>query len=251
MFTAASATHIKVAVKDDTLGLGARSRRDRLDEPTGLDAFKGLLGRLNGKTDMDLAQEQRKRDDVKLARYAATKWSAVKFVSGGLLAQEKTETTPAEPQEGSRHNASSANGDKMANGCPASTGNLESNTSDIQATHKRSKVRKDKAAHAKLPDKATTKSEKGRGGKTKKRKHSEEGNSYSALKDQDTTQSEPVNAFTNQKDLPSPSKSTAASKERRPMGRHTFRGRHIEAKKKALLDDKSLSEVSLNLHMKT
>ncbi|KAL4993670.1 hypothetical protein BDV10DRAFT_178613, partial [Aspergillus recurvatus] len=93
MFTAASASHIRVIVKDDTLGLGARSKRDLLDEPTGLDAFKGLLGRLNGKSDAELQADQRKRDDVKLARYAATKWQAVRFISGGLLAQEKDEST--------------------------------------------------------------------------------------------------------------------------------------------------------------
>ncbi|OOF93660.1 hypothetical protein ASPCADRAFT_208964, partial [Aspergillus carbonarius ITEM 5010] len=96
MFTAASASHIKVVLKDDTLGLGARPKRDPLDEPTGLDAFKGLLGRLNGKSDADLQIEQQKRDNAKLARYAASKWQTVTFISGGLLAQEKIEALATE-----------------------------------------------------------------------------------------------------------------------------------------------------------
>ncbi|KAF7183215.1 hypothetical protein CNMCM7691_003128 [Aspergillus felis] len=93
LFTTASASHIRVVLKDDTLGLGARPKRDLLDEPTGLDAFKGLLGRLNGKSDTQLEAEQQKRNDAKLARYAATKWQTVRFVSGGLLVQEKDNAT--------------------------------------------------------------------------------------------------------------------------------------------------------------
>lgn len=87
--TSASTSHIRVTIKDDTLGLGAKLGRE--NEPTGLDAFKGLLGRLNGKSDVELKQEQRKRDDVKLARYAAMKFPAVRFVYAGPLAQEKEE----------------------------------------------------------------------------------------------------------------------------------------------------------------
>ncbi|KAJ8194998.1 hypothetical protein LV164_003085 [Aspergillus fumigatus] len=93
LFTTASASHIRVVLKDDTLGLGARPKRDLLDGPTGLDAFKGLLGRLNGKSDTQLEAEQQKRDDAKLARYAATKWQTVRFISGGLLVQEKDNAT--------------------------------------------------------------------------------------------------------------------------------------------------------------
>ena len=39
-------------------------------------------------------------------------------------------------------------------------------------------------------------------------------------------------------------KVAVTSKERRPAGRHMFRSRHIEQKKKSLLDDRSLNEVS-------
>ncbi|RJE23280.1 hypothetical protein PHISCL_04395 [Aspergillus sclerotialis] len=253
MFTAASAAHIKVVVKDDTLGLGAKSMQNRLDEPTGLDAFKGLLGRLNGKTDTDLAQEQRKRDDAKLARYAVTRWPAVRFISGGLLAQEKIETNPVELfQKEKRHrpelvgSASSGNEHQKMNGCQASTGEFESSTGDSQKMCQRSKVRKNSKAHTKLPDIDGAKSDQEREKNAKKRKRTGEDNSHSALDCQEADKDRPTNNFSGQKHLPSPNPTTG-SKERRPVGRHTFRGRHIEAKKRALLDDKSLSEVILNL----
>lgn len=255
MFTAGSATHIKVSVKDDTLGLGAKSRRGLFDEPTGLDAFKGLLGRLNGKSDTDSTQEQQKRDDVKLARYAASRWPTVTFISGGLLTQEKTETTTTKSEKETRNNvgleenASSTKNPENGNHCSASTGNLESN-SDVRATCRRDTVRKDEKAYAGLTDKNSTKPKRGREKESKKRKRSKRDDSHSILKDQDTSGDEPAKSNSKLRDLPSPSKSTAISKERRPMGRHTFRGRHIEAKKKALLDDKSLSEVLFNLQTK-
>ncbi|KAI5287818.1 telomerase inhibitor, partial [Ascosphaera acerosa] len=66
-FTAASHSHIRVARKEDNLGLGARARRPlEDDEPTGLDAFQAMLGRLNGKSDAELLKEQRKVEDRKL-----------------------------------------------------------------------------------------------------------------------------------------------------------------------------------------
>ena len=253
MFTAASASHIKVVVKDDTLGLGARSTRDRLDEPTGLDAFKGLLGRLNGKTDTDLAQEQRKRDDVKLARYAATKWPTVRFISGGLLAQEKTETRPAKPPQKERQHkteldsASSGNEDKKMKDSQAFTGELDSSSGDGQATQKRSKARKKEKADPKLSDTDAAGKHDKREKKSKKRKRTEKkGDSHPVPDDQDVHRDGPTKDFSEQKPSPPP-KPAAVSKERRPVGRHTFRGRHIEAKKRALLDDKSLSEVFLTL----
>ena len=64
--TAASAGHIRVILKDDNLGLGAKPKSQRQDEPTGLDAFQDLLGRLNGKSEGEIMVEQRRREDVKL-----------------------------------------------------------------------------------------------------------------------------------------------------------------------------------------
>lgn len=86
LHTEANASHIRFALKDDHLGLGAkRGSGQSQGQCTGLDAFQGLLGRLNGKTEGDLEKEQKSRDDMKQAIYIDNRWGTVHFVSGGLL----------------------------------------------------------------------------------------------------------------------------------------------------------------------
>ena len=80
-------SYIRVALKDDTLGLGAKSGVNL--PPTGLDAFQGLLGRLNGKQEDELEKEQRTRDDLRRAVYTENKWGALRFVSGGFLVGDR------------------------------------------------------------------------------------------------------------------------------------------------------------------
>lgn len=246
MYTAASATHIRAVVKDDTLGLGA-GPRDALGEPTGLGAFTGLLGRLNGKTDTELEEDQRRRSDNRLARYAATKWQAVTFISGGLLTQEKSESHPAKPSQNNSRDTpemektSGTNDHEGSDSRIASVKRLSS-TGDTQTTHKSSKKRKTKSTYSEPSSEDGSKSEGKREKKPKKRKHTKEDSRHTTLDKHDTSQVGLRNGSSKRKDLPLSSVGVA-SKERRPMGRHTFRGRHMEAKKKALLDDKSLSEV--------
>ncbi|KAK3996447.1 protein PXR1 [Cladorrhinum sp. PSN332] len=79
----ASASHIRVVLKDDMLGLGAK--RNNGDECTGLDAFQHLLGRLNGKTEEVLETEKRERDNLKLNLYLDRKVGMIRFVPGGFL----------------------------------------------------------------------------------------------------------------------------------------------------------------------
>ncbi|KAL2161614.1 hypothetical protein VTH06DRAFT_8176 [Thermothelomyces fergusii] len=81
--TEANATHIRVTLKDDTLGLGAK--RNNGDECTGLGAFQDLLGRLNGKSEETLETERKAREEVKLNLYMATKFGPMRFVKGGWL----------------------------------------------------------------------------------------------------------------------------------------------------------------------
>ncbi|KAH8602927.1 hypothetical protein B0O99DRAFT_647724 [Bisporella sp. PMI_857] len=89
-YTAANASHIRVAIKDDNLGLGAKIGSGvGAGECTGLDAFKDLLGRLNGKEEEEIQQEQRKREDLKRAIYSERKWGSVRFVKGGWLVGDK------------------------------------------------------------------------------------------------------------------------------------------------------------------
>lgn len=89
-YTAANASHIRVAVKDDTLGLGAK-RGKAENETFGLSAFQGLLGRLNGKSDGELKKEESAQRDLKLQVYTNQRWGGIRFVSGGLLVGDKIE----------------------------------------------------------------------------------------------------------------------------------------------------------------
>lgn len=88
--TAANASHIRVAIKDDTLGIGAKIGSGvGHGECTGLDAFKDLLGRLNGKEEDEIAKERKSREDLKRAIYSERKWGSQRFVSGGFLIGDK------------------------------------------------------------------------------------------------------------------------------------------------------------------
>lgn len=104
-------SHIRVALKDDNLGLGARRGAPDVLHP-GLDAFQGLLGRLNGKSDAVLATEQESRSSLRMANYVEQRWGPMRFVSGGLLVGDHIE----EAQKGQR--ADSALGKKASSTSP-------------------------------------------------------------------------------------------------------------------------------------
>ncbi|KAJ9668836.1 telomerase inhibitor [Coniosporium apollinis] len=89
-YTAANTSHIRIALKDDNLGLGA-TRGGRDAETFGLSQLAGLLGRLNGKGEGELKREEAARRDVQLVGYQQRRWGAVRFVSGGFLVGEKVE----------------------------------------------------------------------------------------------------------------------------------------------------------------
>jgi Pin2-interacting protein X1 len=93
LHTVANASHIRVMIKDDNLGIGAKIGSGvGHGECTGLDAFKNLLGRLNGKEEEELQKEQKEqksRDDLKRAIYAEKRWGSMRFVKGGFLVGDK------------------------------------------------------------------------------------------------------------------------------------------------------------------
>jgi Pin2-interacting protein X1 len=237
-------------LKDDTLGLGARPKRDLLDEPTGLDAFKGLLGRLNGKSDTQLEAEQQKRNDVKLARYAATKWQTVRFISGGLLVQEKDNATalPASqdlrvdfPRKTSSHE--SENGLVKMEPRDRDSRQEDCATTKEQEEEKKKKKKK-KGKELDMSSRKTR--EKKQEKRQKKRKISD----YDGLDAEtaDNLSTKVLLSVANDKGTcAAASNSPSTSRERQPMGRRIFRSRHIEQKKKALMDDKSLNEVFIIL----
>ncbi|KAK3310696.1 uncharacterized protein B0T15DRAFT_45977 [Chaetomium strumarium] len=95
--TEANLAHIKVTLKDDNLGLGAK--RNHGDECTGLDAFQHLLGRLNGKSDEALETERKAREDLKLNLYVERKLGTIRFVRGGWLVGDQLKETADEVPE--------------------------------------------------------------------------------------------------------------------------------------------------------
>lgn len=219
-FTAASASHIRVTLKDDTLGLGARPRGQ--DEPTGLDAFQGLLGRLNGKSDVKLEEEQRKRDEIRLARYAQQKWHTVRFVSAGYLAQEKNDIFP----EKNNITNEKTNTEKPSLCTDKDELKVDQNSSGTDGKALSSEKSSEKSSK-KSKDKTKKKDRK----KKEKRK---------AISDVET----PATVESSKSSDEAVSQKATPSREQRPMGRHMIRGRHIQQKKKALMDDRSLNEVS-------
>ena len=89
-YTAGSTSHIRVMIKEDNLGLGAKIGSGvGHGECTGLDAFKDLLGRLNGKEEDEIEKERRSREDLKRAIYSERKWGSTRFVQGGFLIGDK------------------------------------------------------------------------------------------------------------------------------------------------------------------
>jgi len=90
-YTAANSSHIRVLLKDDNLGLGAQ-RGKAEGQNFGLLGFNDLLGRLNGKEEAVIQQEQQKRLEIGKMLYAQQRWGGTNFVSGGLLVGDRMES---------------------------------------------------------------------------------------------------------------------------------------------------------------
>ncbi|EGD96935.1 hypothetical protein TESG_04359 [Trichophyton tonsurans CBS 112818] len=274
-YTAASFGHIRVSLKDDNLGLGAKPRRPLIDdEPTGLDAFQGLLGRLNGRSEVEIEKEMKVKRDIKAMTYIERRWGCMNFIGGGLLVPDKVNKIPNEE------------GNKTADG-PADAKPAEGSVNeDIDTKEKRKREKKEKkerkekkekskekkkrkmetqeseeiadsgfateisapASRAETSDDAETDSrtEKRKSKdkkKSKKRKRKEE-----AQADKTEISSTPCEEDT--KDTkraeapPSAPAPPIAVKERViPISRQLLRGRYIQQKRRAVMDSKSLNEV--------
>ncbi|KAG5932436.1 hypothetical protein E4U53_001342, partial [Claviceps sorghi] len=94
LYTAANASYIRVALKDDMKGLGFNKAKE--DQVTGLDVFSDLLSRLNGKSEDFIEGEKQARLEVKTHRYVEAKWGPMRFVRGGLLVGDDMKEVPVE-----------------------------------------------------------------------------------------------------------------------------------------------------------
>jgi Pin2-interacting protein X1 len=88
-YTAASASHIRVLLKGDTLGLGAKRASERA-ENFGLAGLESILGRLNGR-EADVKKEEKRREEIERRGWVARKYGYMNFVSGGFLVGDKIE----------------------------------------------------------------------------------------------------------------------------------------------------------------
>lgn len=81
-----AAAKVGVIFKDDNLGLGAKLRsKDVEGQKTGMDAFMGLLGRLNAKGEVEEREVERKEGERRLEGYVRGRWGGMMFVPGGVL----------------------------------------------------------------------------------------------------------------------------------------------------------------------
>lgn len=90
LHSAASTSHIRIPLKSDNLGLGAKGGANPDDgRTTGLDIFQCLLGRLNGKTEQDVDKELKTRSNTRRSVFVEHRWGRLRFVSGGFLVGDK------------------------------------------------------------------------------------------------------------------------------------------------------------------
>ncbi|KAF1832911.1 hypothetical protein BDW02DRAFT_570613 [Decorospora gaudefroyi] len=86
-YTAASQSHIRVLLKDDNLGLGAKRGSERA-ENFGLAGLENILGRLNGK-EADVKKEEERREEIEKRAFVYRKYGMMNFISGGFLVGDK------------------------------------------------------------------------------------------------------------------------------------------------------------------
>jgi Pin2-interacting protein X1 len=82
-YTVASQSHIRVLLKDDNLGLGAKRGSERA-ENFGLAGLESILGRLNGK-EAEVKKEEERREEIEKRAFVYRKYGMMNFVSGGFL----------------------------------------------------------------------------------------------------------------------------------------------------------------------
>lgn len=97
LHSAASASYIRVAMKDDAGGLGYRAGGGPDDDIAGMDEVKSIFDRLNGVVESEAAKKERERR--KALVYLGQRVGGITFVKGGLLVQEDMDMIQAREKE--------------------------------------------------------------------------------------------------------------------------------------------------------
>ncbi|KAF2405145.1 hypothetical protein EJ06DRAFT_578384 [Trichodelitschia bisporula] len=164
-YTSASASHIRVTIKDDNLGLGASTVTNA--HTFGLDLFQGVLGRLNGKGEEELAQDLAKRRDALLRQVVTKKMGNLTFVSGGFLVGDRIEKIVVKSQENSKKRKRDNNEAEEEITDTRGSDEKSDNESGNELPRKESRKRNEREKKEKKTKKAKRKRESG---KHKKRK---------------------------------------------------------------------------------
>ena len=213
-------SHIKVSIKDDNLGLGAKlkkkEKQDEFDsgECTGLDVFQRLLGRLNGNEQTISDELDKQRTD----NIINGKWG-IHFVKGEVLAS----TWDAENKQLISYS--------MGKKRPVE-GSSDSEVSDRKKTKKVKKEKKVKKVKKEKKEKKEKKDKKEK--KVKKEKEKKE----KKLKDK---HSKDTNEITRDQMLKP--RDSAAVVPDAVSTRLSVRAKWIRQKRAAVMDAKALNEI--------
>lgn len=211
-YTAGSNSHIRVLLKDDQLGLGAK-RGGNNAETFGLSLFSGILGRLNGKSEVQLEKEQSAQRDVELALYQSRKGGYVNFVSAGFLVGDridKAELMKKEDMEKAKKNgtiAASTVSEEKSSGTPAESQGTKRKRGDAEAQ----KDQSEDSSSSSSEDEAEEEEEEVQEEKTPKSKKSAKSGKQTSTDDSESTKAKKSDKKKSKKDKKSKSSSANSS----------------------------------------
>lgn len=223
-------SHIKVSIKDDTVGLGAKikrqERKDEFDngECAGLDVFQRILGRLNGKEKVISDELEKQRIDKVLNG----RWG-VHFIKGEVLAS--TWDPETKKLKSYSNNKSTA---------------LEDSSSDSDSSEELETKGKKKKKRSK-ESKSERKSKKSKHSKESKKERKEQKKKEKKEKKREK-KVQKKEKKTSKKDLAKKaafleSSPTASIIPANVSTRLSIRAKHIRQKRAATMDSKALNEI--------
>lgn len=237
----ATTTHVKVTIKDDTVGLGAklakRSGTDELEsDSSGLDDFQRILGRLNGRERaVDSALEQRRKEQI-----INGKWG-MHFIKGEVLGS----TWDRKSKKAKNHDSSEeVQSNDFTRARKRELIDRDSDEDESEGKRKKKKKEKKRKGDKKEKKENIEKKEK----KDKKQKKEQEENDKKKTKDKTKRRKkEGTNEIRNKDEKRSKDSDLTteliASLHFPTNGRLSARSKYIKQKRASVMDDKALNEI--------
>ncbi|CAK7267274.1 telomerase inhibitor [Sporothrix epigloea] len=151
-YTAASASHIRAFLREDNLGIGASA--PDVNQCTGLDVFKDLLGRLNGQSEEVTEKQRQARENVRMTLYVERRYGPMRFVRGGFLIGD--DETKSGDVDTPTTTITLKSGDSAAISSPSTLLDEDTTGSDIKAARKKAKKEKKKEEKKSMSKKRKT-----------------------------------------------------------------------------------------------